>query len=119
MEPKNAAKNIVLAYVGALDRQDYRAARGYLKDRLPIRGPGESYDTADRFIEMLRAYRSKYNVKRVFADGDEVCVLYDLATPAATVFMCSWYRVEDAKIVSVHTIFDPRPFARQAGKTSS
>ena len=40
MEPKNAAKNIVLAYVGALDRQDYRAARGYLKDRLPIRGPG-------------------------------------------------------------------------------
>lgn len=119
MEPKSVAKDIVMAYIGALDRQDYDAARSYMKDRLPISGPGESYDRADRLIEMLRTYRSKYDVKRVFAEGDEACVLYDIATPAATVFMCSWYRVQDGKISSIQTVFDPRPFAPPTAKTSS
>ncbi len=112
MQPEDIAKSVVLNYIEALDRQDYDAARGYLKDRLPVTGPGEGFDSADRFIEMLRTYRSKYDVKRIFADGDEACVLYDLATPAATVFMCSWYRVEGGKIASVRSVFDPRPFAR-------
>lgn len=119
MDAKNVAKDVVLAYLGALDRNDYDAARGYMKDRLPIHGPGESYDRADRFIEMLQSYRSKYDVKRVFADGDDVCVLYELATPRATVFTCSWYRVHDGKIVSIQTVFDPRPFAPQPGKESN
>lgn len=118
MDAKNVAKDVVLGYIGALDRQDYESAQRYLKDQLPIRGPGEPYDRADRFIEMLRSYRSKYEVKRVFADRDEVCVLYDLATPRATVFTCSWYRVHDGKIASIQTIFDPRPFAPPPGKES-
>ncbi len=118
MEPKRAAKDVVLDYIGALDRQDYDAARGYLRDRLPITGPGESFDNADRFVEMLRTYRSKYDVKKVFADADEACVLYDTATPAATVFMCSWYRVEEGKIAFIRTVFDPRPFAPTTSGTA-
>ncbi len=115
MQPKETAKSVVLNYIEALDRQDYDAARDYLKDRLPVTGPGEGFDSADRFIEMLRTYRSRYDVKKVFAEGDEACVLYDLGTPGATVFMCSWYRVEDGKIASIRSVFDPRPFARPPG----
>ncbi len=112
MQPKQAAKDVVLGYLGALDRQDYDAARGFLQDRLPVIGPGEGFDSADRFVAMLRAYRSRYDVKKVFADGDEACVLYDLATRGATVFMCSWYRVEDGKIAFIRSVFDPRAFDR-------
>jgi hypothetical protein len=59
---------------------------------------------------MLRRYRGRYDIKKVFADGDDVCVLYDLIMPVATVFMSSWYIVKDGKIVSIQTVFDPRPF---------
>ncbi len=112
MQPKETAKNVVLDYIKALDEQDYDAARSYLKDRLPVTGPGEGFDSADRFIAMLRSYHSRYQVKKIFADGDEACVLYDLATAGATVFMCSWYRVEDEKIASIRSVFDPGAFAK-------
>ncbi len=118
MQPKRTAKSVVLGYLAALDRQDYAAARGFLNDRLPVTGPGEGFDRADPFVEMLRRYRSKYDVKRVFADGEEACVLYDLATPGATVFMCSWYHVTGGKISAIRSVFDPRPFDRAPGAPS-
>ena len=105
-------KDIVMAYIGALDSQDYDRALGYLHDRVRVRGPaGEAFGKPVDFIEMLRKYRGKYDVKKTFADGDDVCVLYDLATTGPTVFMSSWYQVREGKIVSIHSVFDPRAFA--------
>jgi hypothetical protein len=104
------ARGTVLSYLRALDSGDYDAARGLLDDRATVVGPGEEYGP-DRLIDVLRQHRSKYDLKKVFSDKDDVCVLYDIKTPSATVFMCSWYVVSGGKIVSVRTVFDPRPFA--------
>lgn len=109
------AVDVVMSYIGALDRQDYEAARKLMADRLPIKGPGETYDDPDRLIEILRTYKSKYDVKKVLSDGSDVSVLYELVTPSVKVFMCSWYEVRDGKIASIHTIFDPRPFGPPPG----
>jgi len=112
MQIKNNSREVVLSYVKALDNQDYEAAENYLNDCVRIRGPsGESFGKPKDFIEMLRQYRGKYDLKKVFVDGDDVCLLYDLATAVATVFMCSWYEVRGGKITSIRTIFDPSPFA--------
>jgi hypothetical protein len=48
------------------------------------------------------------DVKRVFTDGPEVCVIYDLVTdtPAGAVPIVEWLRVEQRKITSVTLIFD-------------
>lgn len=120
MESKSSAKDVILSYIEALDGQNYGAAVIYLNDGIRIEGPsGESFSKPKEFIEMLRLYRGKYNVKKVFVDGDDVCLLYDLATPAATVFMCSWYQVKDGKIASIKTVFDPRPFAPPPDKKSN
>jgi SnoaL-like protein len=120
MESKAEAKEVVLSYIRALDRQEYDAAQGYLLDGIRIKGPaGESFGKPKEFIDMLRMYRGKYDVKKVFADGDDVCLLYNLATPAATIFMCSWYQVKDGKIVSIQTVFDPRPFGPPPGRNDS
>jgi len=56
---------------------------------------------------MLRKYRGKYDVKKVFSDGADVCVLYDLIVAGSPVYMSSWYQVREGKIASVHTVFDP------------
>jgi ketosteroid isomerase-like protein len=108
-------KDIVTSYIRALDSGDYPAARELLADDAPIKGPGEELKP-DRFIEMLKGYRSRYDVKKIFEDTDDVCVLYELSTPTATVFMCSWYVVKGGKIASVRSIFDPRAFAPPPAK---
>jgi hypothetical protein len=59
---------------------------------------------------MLRKYHGKYDVKKVFTDGNEVSVWYDLDTTEAKVFMASWYHVKDGRILSIQTKFDPIAF---------
>jgi hypothetical protein len=111
MQAENQSKKVVMSYIEALDRQEYDRALNLLHERVRVRGPaGETFGKPLDFVEMLRKYRGRYNVKKVFVDGDDVCLLYDLATNGPTVFMSSWYQVEDGKIVSIQTVFDPRAF---------
>jgi SnoaL-like protein len=111
------SKETVMSYIRALDGQDYDGALKYLHDRVRIRGPaGETFGKPLDFIEMLRKYHGRYDVKKVFSDEDDVCVLYDLKTTGPTVFMSSWYQVSDGKIVSIQTVFDPRAFGPPPGK---
>jgi hypothetical protein len=117
MQNENKSMNVVLSYINALDKLDYKAAASYLSDSIRIRGPsGESFSNPGEFVGLLSQYRGRYDVKKIFADEGDVCLLYDLVTTSATVFMCSWYQVREAKITSIHTVFDPRAFAPLASK---
>ena len=100
-----------MSYIEALDDQRYEEALGFLHDEVRIRGPaGETFGKPLDFIEMLRKYRGRYDIKKMFAEGEDVCLLYDLLTVGPTVYMSSWYQVKDGKIVAIRTIFDPRAF---------
>jgi hypothetical protein len=117
MDPDTNAKKTVMSYIAELDSRDYDAALKYLHEKVRIKGPaGETFGVPKDFIEMLRRYRGKYDVKKVFADGEDVCVLYDLVTSMGAVSMSSWYTVKDGKIVSIQTLFDPRAFAPTPSK---
>lgn len=112
MKNNSDATEVVLSYIKALDKEEYDAAGKYLNDEVRIKGPaGESFGKPSEFINMLRRYHGRYELKKTFTDGDDVCLLYDLVMPAAKVFMCSWYHVIDGEIASIQTVFDPRPFA--------
>jgi hypothetical protein len=77
-----------------------------------IKGPGgEAFRSPDDFLKMMGQKRGRYDIEKVFVDGDDVCVVYDFVTEKAAVFFCSWYQVEASKITSIRTIFDPRAFA--------
>jgi len=102
---------VVTSYISALDRQEYDEALTLLHGNVRIRGPGgEGYGKPLDFIEMLRKYRGRYDIKRIFSEGNDVCLWYDLKTTGPTVSMASWYQVRNGKIVSIQTIFDPRAF---------
>ena len=108
---------VLLSFIRALDRQDYNAAENYLNESVRVFGPsGEAFRKPKEFLDMLQQHRGRYDLKKTFADGEDVCLLYDLATPKATVFMCSWYQVRGGKIASIRTVFDPRPFGAPSGK---
>jgi hypothetical protein len=48
------------------------------------------------------------DVKKVFTDGPEVCVIYDFVTntPAGAVPIVEWLRIEGGRITSVTLVFD-------------
>lgn len=112
MPQKDNPREIVIAYIKAMDSRDYGTVRGYLSASVFITGPaGEAFRSPEEFIGMMKQQSGRYSVKKVFADGSDVCLLYDYITPKVTAFFCSWYQVKDDRIISIQTIFDPRLFA--------
>ena len=110
LEP--SVKEVVLAYIKALDSRDFASARNYLSDNVRVKGPGgEGFRTPDEFLGMMQKQQGNYDLKKVFVDGNDVCVLYDFKTKTVTAFFSSWYQVKDGRIVSIQTVFDTRAFA--------
>ncbi len=105
-----------MSYIKTLDSHEYDTALEYVHDNVRVRGPGgETFGKPRDFIDMLRRYQGKYDIKKVFTEGDEVCLWYDLKTAGPTVFMASWYHVSNGKITSIQTLFDPRAFGPPPG----
>jgi limonene-1,2-epoxide hydrolase len=112
MTPRQEPKEVVLSYIKAMDERDYGAALRYLSESVFIKGPaGEAFRSPVAFLDMMKEQRGRYDLKKTFVDGSDVCVIYDFVTPTAIVFFCSWYQVKEGKIVSIQTIFDSRAFA--------
>ncbi len=109
------AKEIVEGYQRALGTGDWTAARHYLSDDLSFIGPFDTFNEADPYLEALKKLHpiiERVEPHRMFAEDDDVCVLYDMVTnsPAGTAFIAEWYRVHNGKIDSIRVVFDPRPF---------
>ena len=115
------ASRIVGDYQQAMGRGDFAAARKLLHDKLSFRGPLEAFDSPEPYLESLKKLHhiiERIDMKRVFADGDDVCVLYDMVTntPAGTAFIAEWYQVKGERIGAIRVVFDARPFAAMFAK---
>lgn len=106
------AREVVRSYIEALDGQNFDQASSFIDENVRIIGPaGEGFGKPKNFTDMLKRYSGKYDIKREFVDGDEVCLLYDYHTSETTVYMSSWYKVKDGKIDFIRTVFDPAAFS--------
>ncbi len=105
------AKEVVMSYIEAMEQQRYEDALKHISEDAVIIGPaGESFGGPRGFIDMMRNFPGKYEIKRLFVGGDEVCLLYDFVMEKARVYMSSWYKVEGGKLTYIRTIFDPSAF---------
>lgn len=101
----------VMSYIDGMGKRDYPTAKLYLGENVFIKGPaGEAFQSADEFLNMMEKQRGSYDMKKIFVDGDDVCLLYDFVTEKVTTFFASWYQVKEGKIVTIRTVFDPRAF---------
>ncbi|MGI0049811.1 MAG: hypothetical protein ACREAW_09750, partial [Nitrososphaera sp.] len=76
-----------------------------------------SFDRAEPYLKYNESlHLPKLDIKKILADGDDVCLLYEitLTKPPATVFVSAWVHVDDGKISSIRLVFDPRPFVQPA-----
>jgi ketosteroid isomerase-like protein len=95
---------------------DFDTARSLLHDDVRFRGPIDSFDSADGYISALRGLAQIVKgaeEHKIFVDGNDVCVIYDLVTntPVGNAPTAEWYHMRDGKISSVRVFFDARPFA--------
>lgn len=114
-ESAKSAKEIVMAFLKSINDQDFRAARSYVTDNLSFVGVLGTRDGSDAYFKDMEQMRLRYDIKKVFVDGNDVCVLYDIrfGNPPATLFTCGWYQVQEGKIRSIRVVFDPRPLLQQ------
>jgi hypothetical protein len=51
----------------------------------------------------------KFDIRKIFADDKDVCVLYDITVSGITLFACGWFQLEAGTVRSMRVTFDPRP----------
>lgn len=115
--------DVVQQFQQAIGKGDFTAARQLLQDNLSFRGPIDTFQKPEPYLEALKKLQpiiQRIDGLKIFADGNDVCVLYDLVTntPIGTAFVCEWYQVKGHKISSVRTVFDARPFAEMFAKSA-
>ena len=111
-DPKAVAGEFLKAWTTG----DFDTARHLLHDDLSFDGPLDKFDNADDYIAALTGLAQvvqSVEEQKVFVDGNDVCVIYNLVTntPAGAALTAEWYHLRDSKISAVRVIFDARPFA--------
>ena len=110
-------KTLALEYLNAVGAQQYRKLEALLAPDLQVRGPAATRTSAVDFLGALKrlgAIHVRNEVKRVFADGDEVCVIYDFVTdtPAGALTTIEWLRFEGDRIRSIDLYYDQLPWQK-------
>jgi SnoaL-like protein len=109
------AAQVADGFFTAWTTKNFDRARSLLHDDVLFEGPIDSFRDAHSYVASLRQLSgivTGAETQKVFADGDDVCVIYDLKTvPVPSSRTCEWYRVRNGKIASVSVVFDARPFA--------
>ena len=110
------AKEVVLAFIDAMNKEDFIAARKYLTTDMTFKGVLGSREGAEAYIHDMEKMKFKYDIKKVITEGDDVCLFYDIDMGHVTIFSCGWYQIMENKIGSFRVIFDPRPVLEPSNK---
>jgi limonene-1,2-epoxide hydrolase len=102
-------KHVIGKFAKALNDENFQLARKYVSDGIKNSNPISSHDNAEAYFEELERLRLKYKIRKIFADGNEACVLYDVTASGVTLFASGWFQVEDGKVSSLRVVFDPTP----------
>lgn len=112
------SKEVVLSLIEALNKEDFDTARTYVNDDMKFVGVLGSRNGAEAYFKDMKLMKLKYDVKKVFAEDDDVCLFYDLKMSGATIFGCAWYGLKDGKVSSLKVVFDPRPVIELADQNN-
>jgi hypothetical protein len=102
--------------MAAINNEDFENARKLVHIDFKFDGVLGSRDGAEAYFRDMEKMKLKYDVKKIFADGDDVCVLYNLDMSGVSVFCCGWYQVVQEKIKFLKVVFDPRPVLQSSSR---
>ena len=112
---KKDLKALAIEYLDAVGKKELNRVQELLAPNLKFIGPSMARSSAQEFISALKrlgAIHVRNEVKRVFVDGDEACVIYDFVTdtPAGALPTIEWLQFEDGRIRSINLYYDRVPW---------
>ncbi len=110
----SSAREVVDRYFTAMVSKDFTTMRTLLHDDVSFKGALGTTAGAEDYIEGIKqitANTTALNRRVIFAEGENVCQIYDMvvATPTVTVPIAQWLTVRDGRIAMLQVFFDPRP----------
>ena len=107
---------LIQQFLNALNDEDFTLAKNFAAGNMQFVGVLGTRDGAEAYFNDMVKMRFKYDVKKIFTGGDDVCVWYNIVMQGGiNVLSCGWYAIKDGKIQSIKVLFDPRPVL-EAGK---
>jgi len=112
---KKDLKALAIEYLDAVGKKELSRVQELLAPDLKFTGPSMARSSAQEFISALKrlgAIHVRNEVKRVFVDSDEACVIYDFVTdtPAGALPTIEWLQFEDGRIRSINLYYDRVPW---------
>ena len=112
--PEEAA-HIAREYVEAVGDKELGRVEALLAPDVEFTGPSMTLSSAAEVLTALRrigAILVRNEIRRVFVDDHEACVIYDFVTDTAigTVPIVEWLRIEGGRIRSVNVYYDRVPW---------
>ncbi len=110
------AKDIVMEFVDALERKDFKTVRSHISNNISVLAPGPveltRFNQAEPYVTYLEhANLPPFDIKKEFEDNNDVCLLFEMnyREPPVTIFVCGWFQVnDDKKISSIRLVADIR-----------
>lgn len=110
-------EELVTLFINAMNDEDYTLARNYTADDMQFIGVLGTRNGADAYFNDMANMRLKYDVKKVFIGGDDICLWYNITMPGGTqVESSGWYAIKDGKVQTIKVVFDPRPLLGNSNK---
>lgn len=109
-------ESIARKYLDAVGSKDLDTVQSLLSPDVTFVGPVMSICGAPGVIESLQrigAIHVRNEIKRVFVDDNEVCVIYDFVTDLVeNVPTIEWLRIDGTLIQSVRLYYDQLPWQK-------
>lgn len=108
----NAAMALACLRTWTTPDADPGAARPLLTDDMTFRGPLGATNGADEYVAGLKGLSEAVDRAEqvaVIADGEDVCIVYDLFVAGERMPTVGWYQFRDGRISAIRAFFDPRP----------
>lgn len=106
---QHQSKDIVLSFIDALNAEDFKKARTFADPEIEFIGVMATVHGAVSYFEQMEKLKFKYDIKKVFADGADVCLWYDINIGGKIIPSAGWYHIENGKVRTFRVLFDPRP----------
>lgn len=113
------AKQVVEQFMAAIANRDFdRAMARVSRQTFEFVGPIKSYRGGQLLrqdLERLHPVLARLLQRRLFVDGNDVCVIYDLSTTVPgleLIRMAEWITVSDGQITRMEVFYDTHAYAR-------
>ncbi len=102
-------KSIVLSFIREVNQHDFASARKYVSDSLQFYSVMGEQQGANAYFTEIKNLQPEYDLKNIFCEGDDVCLVYNFHVSGMIILGCGLYHVKNNKIDCLKIIFDPRP----------